>query len=175
MVEVLYIGGFTRSGSTIVDRILGAHSGIVNCGEIRHFWDRSLTGSHLCGCGVRGSECSFWSAVAEKAFGGWEQAPREEALRLWSKVDRLAYVLGAMLRGGQGKGDEMLEAYKAWIEKLYKAIEVVSDGAIIVDSSKHRAYAYILSSIPSIRLRLVHLVRDPRGVARGQRKFLFAW
>lgn len=49
--------------------------------------------------------------------------------------------------------------------KLYKAVSKASGAAVIVDSSKHPAYAYTLGLLDFVELYIVHLVRDPRGCA----------
>ena len=52
-----------------------------------------------------------------------------------------------------------------WYERLYAAAATVSGASVLVDSSKHAALAYCLRFAPSIDLRVVHVVRDSRGVA----------
>ena len=39
---VLYIGGYGRSGSTVLDRVLGALPDVVSVGEIRSIWGAVL-------------------------------------------------------------------------------------------------------------------------------------
>ena len=39
-VRVLYIGGWGRSGSTLLDRVLGQVPGVVSLGEVRELWQR---------------------------------------------------------------------------------------------------------------------------------------
>ena len=55
--KVLYIGGFGRSGSTLVERILGQLPGFCSAGEIVFLWQRGLIDGQLCGCGVPVPEC----------------------------------------------------------------------------------------------------------------------
>jgi hypothetical protein len=54
--------------------------------------------------------------------------------------------------------------YKNHVLGLYEAIEKVSGKEVIVDSSKNPVRAFALTQIKDIDLRLVHLVRDVRGV-----------
>ena len=58
-----------------------------------------------------------------------------------------------------------LVRYVAILDRLYRAIRQVGGDAIVVDSSKHASTAFLLRRVPSVRLRVVHLVRDSRGVA----------
>jgi hypothetical protein len=48
---------------------------------------------------------------------------------------------------------------------LYEAAADVAGASVLVDSSKHAALAYCLRFAPRIDLRVVHVVRDSRGVA----------
>jgi hypothetical protein len=52
---------------------------------------------------------------------------------------------------------------------LYTAIQEESGANLLVDSSKHPAYAFLLRRAP-VRLRCVLAVRDPRGVAFSWQK-----
>jgi hypothetical protein len=53
---------------------------------------------------------------------------------------------------------------------LLKAIQMVSGCATIVDSSKGLERAFALSLIPDIDLKVIQLVRDPRGVVWSHKK-----
>jgi hypothetical protein len=55
-----------------------------------------------------------------------------------------------------------LTRYTDLLARLYAAIG--SRGAVVVDSSKHPSTAFVLRRVGGVRLRLVHLVRDGRGV-----------
>jgi len=46
----------------------------------------------------------------------------------------------------------------------------VSGAPVVVDTSKHVSTALLLRRVPDIDLRVVHLVRDPRGVAHSWSK-----
>ena len=48
---------------------------------------------------------------------------------------------------------------------LYRGVAAASGASVIVDSTKHLSTALLLRRIPGIDLRVVHLVRDSRGVA----------
>ena len=62
-VDVLYVGGCQRSGSTLLDRMLGQTQGHISAGEITHLWARGVGANDLCGCGERFADCPFWSEV----------------------------------------------------------------------------------------------------------------
>jgi hypothetical protein len=64
--------------------------------------------------------------------------------------------------------DADVVAYVRTLERLYAAIRQVTGAELIVDSSKIPTHAMLVHRAPTIDLRVVHLVRDPRGV-------VFSW
>lgn len=164
VVPVLYVGGCQRSGSTLLDRMMSQISGHVSTGEIVHLWSRGLSANELCGCGNRFLACPFWSDVGRVAFGGWGAIDTQQILRLQRRVDRNRYIIFMLLPALSPRYRRELSRYVAVLDQLYRAIHRVG-GGVIVDSSKHASTAFILRRVPSVRLRIVHLVRDSRGVA----------
>ena len=163
-VPVLYVGGCQRSGSTLLDRMMSQVSGHVSAGEIVHLWSRGLRSDELCGCGERFSACPFWNEVGRVGFGGWESLDLDEVLRLQRKVDRNRYIIFMFLPFLSPRYRRELDRYVAVLDPLYRAVHQVG-GGVVVDSSKHASTAFLLRRVPSVRLRIVHLVRDSRGVA----------
>jgi hypothetical protein len=164
-VEVLYIGGCQRSGSTLLDRMLGQTHGHVSAGEITHLWTRGLSANDLCGCGERFADCPFWTEVGSVAFGGWAALDAAETLDLQHRVDRNRYIIFMLWPVLSSRYRRDLARYVAILDRLYQAIRQVGGDAVVVDSSKHASTAFLLRRVPSVRLRVVHLVRDSRGVA----------
>jgi hypothetical protein len=163
--KVLFIGGYARSGSTIVDRAIGAMDGCVSAGEIRFIWRRGFAEDQPCGCGEAFGACPFWRAVADAAWGGMRGLDVHEALRLQDTVDRWWRIPQVGLRSAPGVRRE-LEAYTALLRPLYGAIARVSGARVIVDSSKDASHGWVLQRmVPSIDLSVLHLIRDSRAVA----------
>lgn len=162
---VLFIAGWGRSGSTLFERVLGQAQGLVSTGELAHIWARGVQANDLCGCGLPFHECAFWHAVGQTAFGGWDQVDVEEVERLRHKVNRYSYVVRQRAVGDVG-GDTAAEKEFAGVySSVLRAVHEVSGADVIIDSSKHPAIARLLSRNTSFDLRVLHLVRDPRGVA----------
>ena len=166
-LRVINIVGTTRSGSTLVELLLGQLPGFVDVGELRYLWFRRLAkdGNILCGCGVLLRECSFWEAVGREAFGGWEQLDRDEILRLAAAVERERYLPLLIQPRAWPAYERRLRAYTALLERLFHAIEVVSGARVVLDASKLLSHAYVLRRVESLDARFLHIVRDPRGVA----------
>lgn len=84
--KILYIGGWGRSGSTILGNILGARENSVFVGETRYLWDRGLLENKRCGCKARLNQCEFWTSVVDRTDpGGGDTSFRIYWLcRFWS-------------------------------------------------------------------------------------------
>lgn len=166
--RVLYIAGWGRSGSTLLDRMLGQVPGVCSTGEVRDIWQRGGIENRLCGCGAPFRDCEVWRAVGESAFGGWDQLDLAAMQDLRLRLDRPwspPRVLGSKLTPDL---DADVVRYVEHLGRLYRAIAEVTGARLIVDSSKIPTYALLLRQIEGIDLRVLHLVRDPRGV-------VFSW
>jgi len=164
-VRVLFIGGLGRSGSTLLDRMLGQLDGFWSVGELVHIWQRGLKENNLCGCGRRFRDCHFWRRVGEEAFGGWKAVDVDEVLALKQAVDRNRCVPLMCLPALWPPYRAKLRRYLDLLDRLYRAVRQVAGAPLLVDASKHASHAFLLRGMPGLDLRLVHLVRDSRGVA----------
>lgn len=169
-VRVLYVGGTGRSGSTLLDRLLGEVPGLVSCGELVHLWARGLAGNERCGCGQPFHDCSFWSEVGRVAFGGWDRVDSASVLRLQRSVDRNRFIPLMLVPGVAPGFHRRMRRYGELLGRLYEAVREVSGAEVVVDSSKHASYAFLLRRVPGVDVRLVHLIRDARGVAYSHMK-----
>jgi hypothetical protein len=162
VARVLYLGGLGRSGTTLVERLLGELPGVCALGEVVHLWQRDIRDDERCGCGVRFSACPFWKQVGEHAFNGWANVDVDRVHRLRDTVERTRYIprLAALTEAP----DEVRE-YASYYGRIYSAAAAVSGCPVVVDSSKHSALAHVLRWAADVDLRVVHVVRDARGVA----------
>ena len=163
-VKVLYIAGYGRSGTTILDHVLAEIPGITTTGELRYAWDRGLKGNWFCACGQRFRDCEFWRDVFDCAFGGMDKIDPAPILRyrdLWTRIPYRALSTIHRIRS-HGTSER---SYLDSLETLYLAVQEVSGCRILVDSSKWPDYCAALRRIPSIDLYSIHMIRDPRAVA----------
>jgi Sulfotransferase family len=164
-VKVLYIAGSGRSGSTVLDNILGQIDGFCSVGELRYIWERGLIEDRLCGCGERVHECPFWRAALTEAFGAPDAVDPLRMMRLQQLGTRVRHV-PQMIRGAAGRTlVAKMGEYPATMGQLYRGIHTASGCRVIVDSSKLPAYGHVVSHLPEVDLYVVHLVRDPRATA----------
>jgi hypothetical protein len=189
-VKVLKITGLGRSGSTILDIVLGNHTDIESVGEvgslIRTGWisHESLRGidpkrlrRRLCTCGKRldvlyvdtpGEACPFWASVRREWLArtdgdSIESYPRfENAFELKRRWPRLLYE--------KRRPSALFQAYAGLTLAFFDSIRAVSGKPIIVDSATVPIRTFVLGMMPGIDLYVVHLVRDGRGVITSNRK-----
>jgi DNA-directed RNA polymerase subunit K/omega len=165
-VPVLYVGGSGRSGSTLLERVIGQLPDVFPLGEVVFLWRRGVLEDQLCGCGERFSACPFWTAVGARAFGGWGSIELDEVLELQREVDRNRFI-PLMLAGAAAPASyrRRLSRYRRYVVAAYRAALAESGANVLVDSSKHASTAFLLARLSELEVRVVHLVRDSRGVA----------
>ena len=165
-VPVLFIGGLGRSGSTLIDRILGQTPGVCSVGELVFLWERGLLADERCGCGEavlglpvldRGRR-AILRRVGSARSGGDARPPALRRSQPLHPADAHALGVAAVSRVGCGPTPRRCVASTP-------RAAAVSGAALVVDSSKHASTAALLARVPGVAPRIAHLVRDPRGVA----------
>lgn len=140
--KVIFIASSSFSGSTLLNRILSYHPGVIGVGEAfavlrgreRDKMEGEKTGAY-CSCGERLEECSFWSR----------------------------YIESATTNGFYDRN------YKSDYPRRYQALidVVLSQGKeVIADSGKKRTVLKDMISMHEqglLELKPIHLIRDMRG------------
>lgn len=164
-LKVLYIAGLGRSGSTIIDSILGQTDGIFSVGELHRLWDSGPVYDRVCGCGMPLVDCEIWSQVLEQALGGPEGLADADLTSLKDRGYRTRHLPRLMRTDGRAWIREALGPTMDALSALDQAVADVTNSRVIVDSSKFPSYGFVLDSIDAIDVYVLHLVRDPRAVA----------
>src|SRR5215204_854197 len=189
-VRVLKITGLGRSGSTILDIVLGNHPQIESVGEvgnlIRNGWisRESLRGIErkklrvpLCTCGKRldvlyvedpEEACPFWSGVRREWVRRTDGEDIEAYPMLQDAFERQRRWLRLLYE--RHRPSALFRSYARLTLAFFESIRAVSGKPVIVDCSKISVRAYSLGMVPGIDLYIVHLVRDGRGVITSHRK-----
>ncbi|WP_207126611.1 sulfotransferase family protein [Actinocatenispora comari] len=165
MVRVLFLGGLGRSGTTLIERILGELPGVCGLGEVVHLWRRDVLDDERCGCGERFSRCAFWREVGIEAFGGWNADLALRVIGLRDAIERTRYLPELAAPRLRTVRARLVAEYTEAYLRIYRAAATVADASVVVDSSKHASLAFCLRWQRDVDLRVVHVVRDPRGVA----------
>lgn len=192
--KIIYITGNNRSGTTVLDFLLGEHSLICSLGELHHFHKYLENNDHkkgtkceqsLCSCGRTVRECVFWTDV-EKKLG---KPFKELELVLISRGNvRRDFNFGWLLNKKKililkNKVTEKLirrfpffvDIHSLFVLLGYKKIslnhkmlcEAVCQTALknyVVDSSKTPHRFKYLAVINKEKLFVIHLVRNPVAV-----------
>ncbi|WP_110239600.1 sulfotransferase [Nocardioides gilvus] len=162
---VLYIGGWGRSGSTLLERVLAQATGTLALGEVVHLWERGVRLNQLCACGTAFHDCPFWSQVGADAFGGWDRVDLDRVAHLAEAVDRQRRIPQSARRTPRPAFAEQVVEYASGFQKIYTAAAAITGAKVVIDSSKEIPTALALSHVEGLDLRVLHIVRDSRGVA----------
>ena len=165
--KLLFVGGMPRSGSTLLDLMVGQLPKHFDVGELFYMWQAGLLRNQLCACGEHFDSCPFWVPVGEVAFGGWSRVDVHEVLALQARVDTTARLPLSM-------APRLLRAHAADVQRYLDltadvicAAAEVSGADVIVDSTKRPSTAALLATSARLDLRVAQMVRDPRGVVNS--------
>jgi hypothetical protein len=163
MPDLVYIGGWGRSGSTALEAELQRHNNVCGLGELCYLWERGWVRDESCACGQRFSRCPFWQDVLSVARRREPLSPRHLA-----RLQRSMCTLPQLLRrSSRAAGRALIADYVVALDAVLVAASEVSGAAVLVDSSKQAAPLALLSLCPSVTVHVAHLVREPVGVARS--------
>ncbi|MFY1636938.1 sulfotransferase domain-containing protein [Solwaraspora sp. WMMB335] len=169
-VRVIFIGGVGRSGSTVVERILNELPGVCGLGEVAQVWQNGVRDNRLCGCGAAFHDCAVWREIGQRAFGGWHSVDLDRIRLLRDCVGRTRHVPRLARRQLNPTVRARVTEYVDFYTRIYSAAAAVTGAHTVVDSSKHVGQAFCLRWASDLDLRVLHLVRDPRGVAHSWTK-----
>ena len=167
-LRVIYIAGVGRSGSTVLDSVLGNHPHIQSVGELSRLASDAWIQNFYCSCGKRAKECPFWSAVHDTWCASNGKVSAQEYVEIQNNVEQFRY--SHYWAREHWKETRTFQVYAEQTLLIMKAIQMISGCSVIVDSSKGIERAYVLSLMPEIDLRVIQLVRDPRGVVWSHKK-----
>ncbi|MDZ4735044.1 MAG: hypothetical protein SGJ07_01730 [Rhodospirillaceae bacterium] len=164
-IRVVYVCCHGRSGSTLLGAIAGLLPQHSFVGEVRTIWEDGVDKNRNCGCGEPFRSCRFWNEVFNRAYGGFDTPAAMAARDLLTRhtnVSSRPALWWALLR--DNPRHETTRALADALAPLYRAIHDVSGGQIIVDTSKHARFGFVVANIPGVEIRIVNLIRDVRGV-----------
>jgi hypothetical protein len=138
---------------------------MVNVGELVHLWERGIIDDNLCACGQRFSTCEFWGKVGEIAFGGWDRISGTRMQALKARADRTRFIPAVLSPFAIPYVGTSIRQYGEVVTRVLRAAVEVSGAPVVVDTSKHVSTALLLRQMDDVDVRILHLVRDPRGVA----------
>jgi hypothetical protein len=189
--EIIFVLSDNRSGSTLLDQLLGAHPAIASLGEVHQLpayarQDRTLYDpAHplICTCGETVPECPFWRKVAAtlgKPFDSLQFLPRffnvkrgdggrlRRTLRRFPRRFIEARPIRFRSRAIQWVFGGPRLAHDSF--SLFDAIFAVSGSRYLVDSSKNALRFRAIRDVQPERVRAIVLGRDYRAVVHSKMK-----
>lgn len=164
-MKIIYIAGWGRSGTTLMDSVLGQPPGFFSVGELRWIWERGVIENRACGCGRAFADCEVWRDILNEA--GMVDLTDADARALVERTNRLRtrHLPLLLIPGLKPLARRRAEPLVDDLTRLTNAIADRTGARVLVDSSKFPSYGYALSRVPGVDFRVVHMVRDPRAVA----------
>lgn len=160
-MRVVYIGGYGHSGSTLLNIMLGQAPEIMGAGELFRLAGAAWPREEFCSCGEALPRCPVWCAIVDH----WTAHVGGDALARYHRLQRACERWPMPPRHST-----LWQDYAGHTLGLFAAIGTVTRRSIVVDSSKVPGRAQALARVHGVDLRLIHLVRDGRGVAWSMRR-----
>ena len=156
--KIIYLMGAGRSGTTLLEIILGNGNGIFNCGELNRYPDYNGV-PKLCEEGD--AKCDFWKKIKAALI-------QKHNLEHQSHFHRqFEYHKGFFKSLFLGIHSKNYVAYAAFLKDLYHSIFESIDENIITDSSKYPLRGLHLSRVLPYEITYIYLKRDPAAVVRS--------
>ena len=179
--QLVYILGAGHSGSTLLNLILNGHSKIIGLSEIHQIGRYVRKKSDR-----RQLKTNFWQDVTERyqiATGTpltsinihWKKAPIWGDINLTKKKSNIASTLLDEITCRRKIRNCKAQEFTDWTQQnqvLFSCIAEQSGAKILIDSSKHWQRLSLLNKSRCFKIKVIHLVRDGRGVVNSyNRKF----
>ena len=181
MTNFVFLMAHSFSGSTLLSFLLGAHPEIATVGEM--FIAQGIDPeTYVCSCGQPIGECPFWRRISlEMAARGIPyDVRRNEASFRTNGVGRVSHLLlsaeprGAALETARSAALALIPGAKRELDRRLRINEALAEvvtglrGArAFLDASKRPGRLLHLRRIPSLDIRVLHMVRDGRAVTRS--------
>lgn len=175
-IAAVYILSAGRSGSTLLNLLLGSHPEAIAVGELTHL-PKNLSLNNHCSCGSPVRECGFWREVYQ-TFGiaddpyamelGFIGATKVVDKKKMTRKYRLEWkfrhsVMSARWRFGLPIRSRRFQRSIDTTLWLYEAIREVSGAHLIVDASKSYMKGIGLYRRSPWNTRMILLTRDGRA------------
>ncbi len=196
--NIVFVCSAARSGSTMLDLLIGGHSELSSLGEFS-FLGKALSLQQPCTCGAKVTECSSWQQVlatiktdtginlleSPYALEDWfarasTVIDRKHQTGLYELRARIASALCDIRYSAPANSALKLPLQPALrravgnVSYLYGAIARSWNRTTLVDSSKNVHKALALFDAMPTRVKVLYLSRDGRGVYHSRRSSGFA-
>ena len=164
------------SGATLLALLLKSHPEIATVAELKGIRKVTQAASYKCSCGEKIDECAFWQGVEEgmtargfefNVLTNFNTDFTNKGLRHLLNVSfgagQFDKVIGDLIFHWPGE-KHYLKSMVDRNEAMIHSILDLGDGKVFVDTSKGRMRFRSLQRFSSLDVRVIHLIRDVRGV-----------
>lgn len=179
-VRYVCIPGSPYTGSTLLGFLLNAHPGCASIGAATGLTARIDLDTYACSCGARFVDCGFWQRIATRTaqLGDPVTVFETDYWNTHVRVSRRRWLNGLLIRSlgssslsaardavvwraGSIRGTVSEARRFTW--SLARAVLEETGKAVFLDTARdHQRPKYLMGS-PMFDLKVIHLVRDPRG------------
>ena len=172
--------GSPYTGSTLLGMLLGNHPACASIGAATGLTARVDLDTYLCSCGVKFTDCGFWGRVARRTIE-LEHPVTVFEKDFWNTHVRVSHRrwLNGLIVSSLGNAP-LTAARNAVIGRvgpvarrvseardsswsLARAVLEVTGKGVFVDTARDHQRPRYLAGIPLLDVKVIHLVRDPRG------------
>jgi len=160
-MNLIYLMGAGRSGTTIFATVLGGSKNITTLGEMHQFLDHLLE-DKPCSCGQSLKECSFWAPIISKLETLYS---KEELLQI-NKRNKTIENHSHISKSYHNNDME----YGRFQKDIFAIISEKNPSKYHLDSAKFISRGLQLNKIEGINLKFIYIIRDVRGVIHSFNK-----
>jgi hypothetical protein len=166
--EIIYIAGFERSGSTILDIMLGNMENHFSAGELSFYPTNGIVDNEFCSCGSKVLDCEFWKRITSR----WNKE-RLLSIETYNKVqwDNFRNKRLFSLIKNLYFPDRNFKNFTKDTCLLYQIIWEENGNRVIIDSSKS-PYRLLLFKKIGLYPEVIHVVRKISGVLFSAKKII---
>lgn len=163
-LQIIYVLGSGRSGTTLLDIILGSNPKVLSSGELAYLSARASDPSQPCSCGIPLDSCPIWSGTVNEIFVGPEYSDRRKRASQFEAYRSLPIILISRLLP-----TTITEEHLTLMKSTIRAATRGSEFTTFVDSSKNPVRGLLYDMLPrnEFEVKYIHLVRDGRETLRA--------
>jgi hypothetical protein len=172
-INLVYVASIGRSGTTLLESMLGAHPSLETTGEL-HLWPHEIMmgGVQRCGSGEYVQNCPFWTEMRSRVDPLRQAAPqlhffREQhnggktlrPTRLWEfGTNRLHKKTNSQVRQYGENNEAIFRTFADLVDETTGRRPMW-----IVDASKDPYRLLWLQRSGLFNIKVIHMVKNPRG------------
>ena len=158
---LIYIIGAGRSGTTLLDILIGNGENIFSIGELNRFPNHDGIPPEF---EPETKNYRFWQQIRSRVVRDFDLMSQKK------HHSQFEYHVGLLLQLAGLYSRKSLNVYHSFLCKMYKIIFAETDVDTLIESSKYPGRALNLSKVLPYRLAFIYLKRDPVRVVQSFQK-----